>query len=208
MFIVADAIQMTERPDTGSVRFFMGLVATVAASSILAQVMNDGACSRKRLWVIVEAEAGQFRNAKLFAQDALTVVALEGPVFEAGLDSAGAFEKRSLSGFEQLLRPWKQSFARAEQLKLVAKGFVGARPGEFGSLEFAGGKIDESEANRRAGGMRRDSGKKIVLANIQYAEVGGRTWCDDAHDFAANELLPGTGLLHLVADGDFEAGAN
>ena len=57
-------------------------------------------------------------------------------------------------------------------------------------------------------GMRRDGGKKIVLANIQDPEVGGGTWCDDAHDFAANEFLPGTGVLHLVADGDFEAGAN
>ena len=45
--------------------------------------MNDGAGSGKRLRMIVEAEPRKFRHAELFAQDALAVVALKGPVFQA-----------------------------------------------------------------------------------------------------------------------------
>ena len=144
----------------------------------------------------------------MFAKDALAVVALESPVFEARLDASGAFEKRSFRGFEKLLRAGKQSFAGSEELEFIAKSFVGARARKFGGLEFAGGEIDKGKANGRARRMAGNRGKKIVLANVEHGEICGGAGRDDAYDFAANEFLAGTGLFHLVADGDFEAGAN
>src|ERR1051325_416467 len=158
--------------------------------------------------MIVQAEAGEFGDTKLFAKDALAVVALESPVFEAGLDAARAFEKRSLGGFEKLFRAGKQSFAGSAKLEFIAKSFVGARARKFCGLKFTSGEIDECEANRRARWMAGDRSKKIVLANVEDSEVRGSTGSDDAYDFAANEFLPGSGLLHLVANGDFEPGAN
>ena len=56
--------------------------------------------------------------------------------------------------------------------------------------------------------MRRNGREEIVFANIEYAEVGSGARGNDTHDFPANEFFPGTGLFHLVADGDFVAGAN
>ena len=54
----------------------------------------------------------------------------------------------------------------------------------------------------------RSGGEEIILAGIEDGDVGGGAGGDDAGDFAANDLLAGAGLLHLFADGDFEAGAN
>src|ERR1700746_2563623 len=56
--------------------------------------------------------------------------------------------------------------------------------------------------------MRRNSGKEIVFADIEDAKVSCRARSDDAYDLAAYELFAGARLVHLVADGDLEAGAN
>ena len=56
---------------------------------------------------------------------------------------------------------------------------------------------------RRAG----DRGQEIILLGLEDAQVGGRPGRDDAHDFAPDQPFAGAGLFHLVADGDFEAGA-
>ena len=56
--------------------------------------------------------------------------------------------------------------------------------------------------------MRGDGGQKIVFAGVEDGDVGGCAGSDDADDFAADDFLAGAGLLHLVADGDFEAGAD
>ena len=53
-----------------------------------------------------------------------------------------------------------------------------------------------------------DGREEIVFANVENAEIGSRAGGDDAHNFAANKLLAGARLFHLIANGDFEAGAN
>ena len=98
--------------------------------------------------MIVEPEASEFGDAELFAQDAVSVIVLEDPVIETGLDAAGAFEEGSFCGVEELRRAGKKSFAGAKKQEFVAKLFVGARAGEFGGLEFTSGEIDEGEAYR------------------------------------------------------------
>ena len=56
--------------------------------------------------------------------------------------------------------------------------------------------------------MRGDGGKKIIFAGVEDGDVGGGARRDDANDFAADDFFAGAGLLHLIADGDFEAGAD
>ena len=56
--------------------------------------------------------------------------------------------------------------------------------------------------------MLRDRRQEIVFARVEDRAVGGGAGRDDADDFAAHQFLARAGLLHLVADGDFEAGAN
>jgi len=63
-----------------------------------------------------------------FAQDALGIVALKDPIFEAGFHATHAFQERCLRRFEKLLRPGKQSFPRAKQLKFVAKSVIARSP--------------------------------------------------------------------------------
>src|SRR5689334_6627628 len=199
---------MAQGFDAGRIGLFPGFAGAVTTRRVFAQVMNDGACSAEGLRMIVEAEAGEFGHPELFAQDALAVVVLKGPVFQARFDAARAFEQGSLCGFKKLVRPRQESFARVKQLKFVAQGFFSTRAAKFCSLELTSGKIDESEPNRRAGRMRGDGRQKIVFANVEYAEICGGTGGNHAHDFAPHEFLAGTRLLHLVADGDLEAGAN
>ena len=98
--------------------------------------------------MIVEAEAGEFGDAELFAKDARGVVVLEDPVFETGFDAADAVGQGILRGVEECLRAGKQRFARAQELEFVAQIVGGARAGEFGGLEFAGGEIDERQTDR------------------------------------------------------------
>ena len=139
---------MAEGPHARSVCSFAGFAGAVAAGGVFAQVMNDGSGSGKGLRMSVEAEAGEFGHPELFAKNAFAVVALEGPVFEAGLDAAGAFEERGFRGFEQLRGTREQGFARAQKLEFVAQSFLRARPGKFRGLKFAGGEIHEREAQR------------------------------------------------------------
>ena len=87
--------------------------------------------------MVVEAEAGEFGDAELFAENAGGVIVLEDPVFQAGLDAAGAVDERIFRGVEELLRAREKGFARPEELEFVAELFRGARAGEFGGLEFA-----------------------------------------------------------------------
>src|SRR5882762_2022571 len=96
--------------------------------------------------MIVEAKAGEFGDAELFAEDALSVVGMEDPVLDAGFDAACAVEERSFRGFEELLWAREKCFARTNELQFIAESFLRVRAGEFGGLEFAGGKVDEGEA--------------------------------------------------------------
>ncbi len=54
--------------------------------------MDDGAGGSERLRVSVQSEAGEFRHAELFFENALRVVVLEGPVINATFDSSGPVE--------------------------------------------------------------------------------------------------------------------
>src|SRR6266571_3460988 len=141
--------------------------------------------------MIIEAKAGEFGDAKLLSENSLGIVALEGPILEAGLDSACTFEERGLRGFEELLRAREKRFAWVKKLEFVAESFVGSGTGKFGGLKFAGGKIDESKADRRTGRVPRNRGQEIVFAEIEDADVGGGAGRDDANHFPANEFFAG-----------------
>src|SRR5580658_788505 len=108
--------------------------------------MNDGAGSRERLRMIVEAESRELRHTKLLAQNPLGVIALENPVFQTAFDAAGAFQQGSFRRFKKLLRTRKQRFARMKKLQLVAKGFVGIGARKFRRLKFASRKVHERQA--------------------------------------------------------------
>src|SRR5712692_5094449 len=158
--------------------------------------------------MIIEAKAGEFGNAKLLAENALGIFALESPIFEAGLDPACTIEKRGLRSFKELLRAREKRFARVEKLEFVAERFVGSGAGKFGGLKFAGGKIDESEADRRTGRVPCNRGQEIIFAEIEDADIGGGAGRNDANHFTTNKFLGWAWLLHLIADGDFETGTD
>ncbi len=110
--------------------------------------MDDSAGGCQRLRVVVKAEACEFGDAELLTQDALGIIALKNPLFEARFHSANTFEERCLRRFEELLWPGKQSFPWAQQLKLVAQIVIGATAGELGGLKFTSGQIDERKPDR------------------------------------------------------------
>src|SRR5205807_7280663 len=158
--------------------------------------------------MLVEPEALEFGDAKLFAQYALRVVSLKNPVFQARFHASDAFEERSLRRLEKLLWPRKQRLPRAQQLQFVAKFIVGARAGEFRGLKFTSGQINEGEADGCARSMSCNRREKIILARVQKRDVRRRTRGDHPHDFAAHELLTRSGLLHLIANRNFEPAAD
>ncbi len=53
-----------------------------------------------------------------------------------------------------------------------------------------------------------DRREEIIFAGVEDRAVSRGTRSDDPHHFAAHEFLARTWLFHLIADGDFEAGAN
>src|SRR5260370_34758001 len=189
LLVVADVVEMPQGFDAGGVHVFLRGRRAVAARGVFAEIVNDGAGRGHRLQMIVEAEAREFDDAKLFAQDALGIVALKDPSLDAGFHATQAFQKRSLGGFEKLLRPGKQSFPRAKQLQLVAKSVLSVGPGKLGGLKFTGGKIDKGEADGRARGMFGDGSEETIFAGVEKGDVGGGTRPDDAHDFAADQIL-------------------
>src|SRR5580658_784945 len=120
--------------------------------------MNDGAGSRERLRMIVEAESRELRHTKLLAQNPLGVTALENPVFETAFDAAGAFEQRGFGGFKKLLWTRKQRFARVKKLQFIANSLVRIGARKFRRLKFAGRKVHERQAHWRTGRMFCDGG--------------------------------------------------
>src|SRR5208337_3154798 len=84
----------------------------------------------------------------------------------------------------------------------------GASAGEFGGKEFAGREIDKGETDSGLRDIVSSGSEEIVFAGIEDGDVGGGAGGDDTGDFASNQLFAGPGLLHLFADGDFEAGAD
>src|SRR5579859_7638820 len=56
--------------------------------------------------------------------------------------------------------------------------------------------------------MRRHGREEVVLASVENSAVCSRSRRYDADDFAADDLLARSGRFHLIADGDFESGAN
>src|SRR5438445_13204178 len=135
--------------------------------------------------MLVETEAREFGDAKLFSQDALRVVSLKNPVFQARFHATDAFEERSLRRLEKLLWPRKQRFPRAQQLQFVAKFIVGARAGEFRGLKFTSGQINEGEADGCATSMSCNRRKKIILVRVQKRHVRGGGGRDHPHNFAS-----------------------
>ena len=189
LFVVTDAVEMSEGFGGGGRTFVGGLAAVRTIGGVFAEIVHDDAGCCEGLQMIVEAEAGKFGDAELFAEDAFGIVALKNPIFEAGFHAAGAFEERGLRRFEELLGPGKQRFPRMKQLQLVAERFIGARAGEFRGLKFAGGEIDVREANGRARGVPGDGGEKIVFTGVEHGDIGRRAGRDHANDFASHQLF-------------------
>ena len=50
--------------------------------------------------------------------------------------------------------------------------------------------------------------EKIILARVEKRHVRGGARRDHPHDFAADQLFARAGLLHLIANRDFEAAAD
>ena len=153
LLVVADAVEMLQRFNAGCARAFIRDARAVPARGVFAEIVNDSPGGGQRLRMLVETEAREFGDAKLFSQDALRVVSLKNPIFQARFHAADAFEERSLRRLEKLLWPRKQRFPRAQQLQFVAKVVVCARAGEFRGLKFTGRKIDKGQANGRTRGM-------------------------------------------------------
>ncbi len=213
LLVVANAIEMAESFECRRAIAVLPIAVLpktwiAPVCRVFAKIVDDGARRGNGLGVRVEAEAGQFGHAELFAQDALRVIELKDPIFETRFDAASAIEQGSFRRLEKLLRTRKQSLAGMEKLQLVTKIVVGARPGKFRGLKFAGGEIDVSEADGRAGRMLGYGGEEIVFARVKDGDIGGGARGDDAHDFAADNFFARAGLLHLVADGDLESGAD
>ena len=145
LFVVTDAVEMAESFDAGCADVLIGGVRTVATRGVFSEIVNDGARGGQGLCVLVKAEAGEFSDTKLFAENALGIIPLEDPVFEPGFDAARAFEQRCFCSFEKLLRPGKQSFSGTKKLQFVAERLIRAGAGKFGGLKFSRGKIDVSE---------------------------------------------------------------
>src|SRR5229473_8166791 len=102
--------------------------------------MDDGAGGGESVRMAIEAEAAEFGDAELFFQNALGVVVLKSPVVDAAFDATSSIEQGNFSGFKELRRARKESFAGMEELQFVAKGFFRLRAGKFGALKFTGGE--------------------------------------------------------------------
>src|SRR5215467_3906624 len=208
LLVVAHAVKMAEGFPGRSAVAVCRLVWFALLGGVFAQVVDDGARSGQRMAVAVKAEAGEFDYAKLLAQDAIGVVALKGPFVNTAFHAARAIEQRVFRGFKELRGPGEKSFARAQQLEFVAQGLFGARARELGALKFAGGKVHKGQTDRAGGRVLIHSGEKIVLLGFKNGDVGGGARSYDAHHFAADDLFARSRSFHLIADGDFESGAN
>jgi len=93
LLVVADAVEMPQGFNAGSINGFICGHRTVAARGVFAQIVNDGPGGSQRLLVIVQAKAREFSDAELLAQDAFGIVPLEDPIFEARFDSADALQQ-------------------------------------------------------------------------------------------------------------------
>ena len=116
--------------------------------------------------VAVETETGEFSDAELFAQDAIGVIALEGPVIDAAFDAAQAVEERVFGGFEELRGAGEKRFAGVEELEFVAEGFFGGSAEKFGALKFSSGEIDEGEADR--GGILVNGSEEVIFFGVEH----------------------------------------
>src|SRR5690349_7795512 len=153
---------MLQRFNAGCARAFIRCARAIPARGVFAEIVNDGAGSGQRLRMLVETETREFGDAKLFAQNALRVVPLKNPVFEARFHAANAFEERRLRCFEKLLWPGKQRLSGTQQLQFVAKIVVCARAGEFRGLKFTSGQINEGEADGRTRSMSCNRREEII----------------------------------------------
>jgi hypothetical protein len=93
LFVVSDAVEMAKRFDAYGVSARGGARGVSASRSVFAEVVHNRASSGKCLGMILDAEAGQFSDAELFAKDSARIAALENPVLKVSLDAAGAFQK-------------------------------------------------------------------------------------------------------------------
>ena len=93
-------------------------------------------------------------------------------------------------------------------MQFVAKIVASARAGKLCGLKFAGREIYVGKTNWRTGRVRGHGGEKIIFASVEDRDIGRRSGCDDPDDFATHDFLSGARLLHLIANGDLESGAN
>src|SRR5438132_11277808 len=108
---------MLQRFNAGCARAFIRDARAVPARGVFAEIVNDSPGGGQRLRMLVETEAREFGDAKLFAQDALRVVSLKNPVFQASFHATDAFEERTLGRLVKRLGPRNQRLLRLQPLQ-------------------------------------------------------------------------------------------
>src|SRR5260370_29888743 len=173
LLVVGNAVEMAESFECRRAMAVRPIALIAPVCGVFAEIGDDGARRGNGLRVRVEAEAGQFGHAELFAQDALGVIELKDPIFETRFDAAGAIEQGSFRRLEKLLRTRKQSLAGMEKLQLVTKIVVVSRPGQFRGFKFAGGEIDVRQADGRVRRMLGYGAEEIIFPPIEDGAIRG-----------------------------------
>ena len=100
----------------------------------------------------------------------------------------------------------RDDLARLEHGELVGQRLRPVGAVVFRRREFAGGEVEQRDADRAALAVgRRDGHEKRGLARVEKVGVGQRAGRHDAHDFALDEPLGLLRIFDLIADRDAEA---
>ena len=210
LFVVANAVQMPQRLERRTASRFSGAAAgSIASRSVLAEIVDDRAGGSQRLRVIVESEACQLRNAELFAQECARHSLAEKPNLRAEIPRHQRLREATSLRFQKAVAGGEAVFLVGEELQFVAEVFIRTGTSKFRGLKFPGRKIDVSQADGRARRMSEQTdARKLFSLRIEERAIRGSPRRDDTDNFAAHQFLARTGLLHLIADGDFEPGTN
>ena len=155
---------------------------------------SGGAESRRE---VADAERGERVDAEVGAEIRRGAPGREGPRVAEGQRCARRLQPRQEGRIgargvgQQDLRGAPQERGRQDFRPLPR---VLARP------ELAGRDVDERHAGRIAAGDDRQ--QKVVRRSFEVGGIRQRTWGDDPHDVAPQELLLAPGRLELLADRD------
>ena len=210
LLVVADGVEMQREADRRA-----GLRVGLRPRS-LAQVVQQRAGGANGLRMAGQAEAFEAgtpncsaracarhsRQRKTHSSRRVSTASAQRSAVPSGL-------RRAQPGANKSGWRGKQDFARAEQLQFVAQLFFGAAApansvARNSPVETS--TIGQADGHAR-GAPRATAARKLFSLGSRTLQVGGGAGRDHADHFAAHQFFAGAGLLHLVADGDFVAGA-